>query len=160
MGVPYFEFVNVAEKAFLLTIRATGEQRPITVDVRCVGQTAAIQWDDLGDTLDIQLFLPGFKPEKILSRQEADRLTGLWLHELGHVLYTGAQGAADAMARGGGTLRNLWNALEDPRMEHRLCSTKVASNALDVFTQTIDWVMEVSGNPKGSEVSSDPIFGA
>ena len=68
------------------------------------------------DSTNVAISLPS-APNNMLSRQQADIYTGYWLHESLHALYTDGYMVNQVESHGNMELFNLWNGLEDCRVE-------------------------------------------
>ena len=106
----------------------------LNVELSVHKSTAAVRWTKTYyGTVDVVLYLPRMDMNARLTRTQADTLTGYWVHEAGHVLYTPADGMTRNAHRGGGFLR-LLNGLEDVRMEGAIIAGAPMSNARSVLT--------------------------
>ena len=90
---------------------------PINVDVDRSGITWAPSWTD-GKTITFNEHLIG----QVTSIDDLIRLTGLFVHELAHVLYTPRNGSTVIDTINRRQLRTAFNILEDQRIETFLTS--------------------------------------
>ncbi len=113
------------------------------------GRTAYAVWkEDNWGNVRATVNFPAIADEAVLSRAEADRLTGYLLHELAHVWFTDLSvfhrlGAQSAFRK------HLLNGLEDPRIELALIDGGMAPGArgcLTVLMQSLLWGEKVDAS--------------
>lgn len=104
------------------------------ISVGGAGNTAAIAFD--GQNRQFSLTLPPMPLDGVLTRQEVERLTGYWLHEvLGHAVQTDFAAWAEACRLG---LAQEVNALEDVRIELGICSNPHYPNAKHYLEKLVE----------------------
>ena len=112
------EFMNAARKDFtaLLCRGIKDDDRKPTIKLSMRGNTAAVTWQhDYDGKLSLaHLIMPTMPADARLTRREADRLIGYWIHEAGHVIATNRDDWMTATREG---IANLVNGIEDPRIE-------------------------------------------
>lgn len=99
------------------------------------GETAYAQWQAglENRVLRFGINYPGLPDNAMLSRKEADLIAAYTLHELGHVAYTD-----NSITRiDDRLLFQLWNGVEDARIEHAVIMSGKARGARSMFKKLI-----------------------
>ena len=143
------QYVQAATAAFERTARellGIHYKKDFSLDLQSHDQTAAVAWridrsDPNRPVYSVRLFLPAMRPGALLTRKDADALTGFWVHEMAHVLYTDLDAWGEAVSEGQ-AFANLVNGLEDIRIEAAIIgAAKVpgARQCLNEITERHVW---------------------
>jgi len=95
------------------------------------GEIAFASWDRFtdGSLKSFRINYPARPDNAMLSRREADLIAAYTLHELGHVAHTD-----NSVPRGVEVVvRQLWNGIEDARIEHAVIQSGKARGARSMF---------------------------
>ncbi len=134
-GVIYADYCRSAFEAFVSSAKMFGPKKRKGVspvyNYTLQGTTAAVSVVQN----KVTLYLPALKAEHVLSRNEADYLTGLWLHELAHVLFTDFDVWHKAVREG---LGQIVNGLEDLRIEKRMASMKEKPRIVETISPILE----------------------
>ena len=129
------DLLDAMQKNVELIIRAAG-LHPYRVraiaDTR--SKTASCSFRRSGDTVTAEVSFPVLPATTRLSKAEADRWTGYFIHEAAHAIYTDEATWKDACREG---LQALVNGLEDVRIERELVAAGIADNAQDILTALV-----------------------
>ena len=148
------DFLHATRSAFTGSIQAAGKTVG-SITIKADMDTAAVSWEDHNGRVYVKLHMPRMPAQARLTRQEADALTGYWLHELGHCLYSTPGGMKAAHNEGGQRLAHVLNALEDPRMEKAVIDGGNFPNAARLFHQLAGRILLKSAR-NGWKPSSKP----
>lgn len=104
-------------------------------NVTFAGETAFAQWTNAADgrVMTYRVNYPDMPDNSFVSRSEADLISAFTNHEIGHIAYTNH---SSLMAYSGpqySLLRNLWNGIEDGRIEHAVIASGRANGARSGF---------------------------
>ena len=109
--------------------------------------TASIVHYDHGEGLVATVNFPALKSTQRLAKQELDRWTGYFIHEICHGIYTDANEWAKACREG---LSALVNGMEDVRIERRMIASAKVDNAKERLVELLDFVANREP-PKGAK---------
>jgi hypothetical protein len=110
----YLEVTTAAQETTTKMLSQRGHTGYAVKITTAGGRTASVMWDHVSRA--VTLNLPSLPSDTMLSRVEADRITGFVAHEVCHVLHTSRAVWAEAVASGADVQR--WtNCLEDLRIE-------------------------------------------
>ena len=129
------DLLDAMQKNVELIIRAAGLH---PYRVRAIADpranTASCSFHRRGDTVTAEVSFPVLPATTRLSRAEADRWTGYFIHEAAHAIYTDEATWKDACREG---LQALVNGLEDVRIERELVAAGIADNTQDILTALV-----------------------
>ena len=100
------------------------------------GDTAFAQWSstaDGGRVMTYRINYPDMPDNSFVSRHESDLIAAFTSHEIGHVAYTNHRSLQAYSGPQYSLLRNLWNGIEDGRIEHAVIASGRANGARSGF---------------------------
>lgn len=100
------------------------------------GEIAFAQWSltsDRSKVMTYRINYPSMPDNSFVSRIEADLIAAYTSHEVGHVAYTDQSSLLRYSGPEYSLLRNLWNGIEDGRIEHAVIASGRANGARSGF---------------------------
>ena len=132
-------------KAILAMFNVRVKRLQCAID--CNSGTASITHYDFGDGLMATVNFPALKSTQRLSKQELDRWTGYFIHEICHAISTDEAQWALACKEG---LSALVNGMEDVRIERKMIASAKVDNAKERLVELLEWVANREP-PKGAK---------
>lgn len=104
-------------------------------NVTFAGEIAFAQWTNTTDgrVMTYRINYPAMPDNSFVSRHEADLISAYTNHEIGHIAYTNHSSLLAYSAPQYALLRNLWNGIEDGRIEHAVIASARANGARSGF---------------------------
>lgn len=100
------------------------------------GDIAFAQWTnttDGGKVMTYRINYPAMPDNSFVSRNEGDLISAYTNHEIGHIAYTNHSSLLAYSGPQYSLLRNLWNGIEDGRIEHAVIVSGRANGARSGF---------------------------
>lgn len=139
----------VAMESNLKAILAMCNVRVASLECRVDADTgtASITHHQTPNGLLIRVFFPALKTTHRLTKQELDRWTGYFIHEICHALHTDEMAWIKACRAG---LNALVNGMEDVRIERKMIRSATVDNAKERLVELLDYVANRPA-PKGAQ---------
>lgn len=137
--------LDAMERNIKAIIVASGRRAAYVVARQTNGTTASItHYASEAGAIHATVNFPVLPAQHRISKDELDRWTGYFLHEVSHALWTDNHAWKKAVSEG---LHRLVNGLEDPRIERLLFKAALATNSPDIIRALIRFVAQ-SGEAK------------
>ena len=151
----YAELFEAIRKSVETVCKAAPGGKAVNVNVRMMPGISTAAVARLGG-LNFELLLPVAPLDKRLKPHQAARFTGLWLHELAHIVYTDFDAWDQANKE---NLARVVNCLEDVRIEAASLRDAWSENFFPALENTINELIPDKYNPANDKGFALAIYG-